>query len=108
MTSYSKRPSVGRARGAERRLEAQALLLQARMRLRRVLACKGHAGSPRAYLEIQALAGEVEIALREVRGALAIVAVLPPPVIEVDPPSALARDLARDPDDSGPWPPSAA
>ena len=98
---------VGRARGAERRLEAQALLLQARMRLRRVLACKGHAGSPDAYLAIRALAGEVEIALREVRAALAIVSALPPPVIEVDPPVGLARDLARDPDE-GPWPPRAA
>lgn len=99
---------TGRARGAVRRLEAQALLLQARMRLRRVLASQGHAGSPDAYLAIRALAGEVELALREVRAALGIVSALPPPVIEVDPPSGLARDLARDPDDSGPWPPGAA
>lgn len=99
---------VGRARGAERRLDAQALLLAARLRLRKVLASKAHAGSPRCYLELREIADELHAAVREVNAALAIVAVLPPPVIEVDPPTGLARDLARNPDDLGPEPPRAA
>ncbi len=104
----TSRRIVGRARGAERRLDAQALLLVARLRLRKILASKAHAGSPRCYMDLRELAEELQTALREVNAAVAIVAALPRPVIEVDPPTGLARDLARNPDDRGPEPPRAA
>ena len=99
---------TGRARGAQRRLDAQALLMAARLRLRKVLASKAHAGSPRCYLDLRELADELRAAVRDMDAVVALVAVLPPPVVEVDPPRALAHDLARDPGDTDPWPPRAA
>lgn len=99
---------TGRARAAQRRLDAQTLLMAVRLQLRKVLASKAHAGSPRCYLDLRELADELRAAVRDMDAVVAIVAVLPPPMVELDVPLALAHDLARDPGDTDPWPPRAA